>query len=127
MNTSFLFAASVAAGITAVTHATIGSNKNAAPVFRAKDVPYESLVTVKFAWHAASVFLLFVTAIYLWAAFTGEDRSLVLVTTLHCAVLAALSATMAFQGGIRLRAFPPFPLFTLIAVFGALALATQGG
>lgn len=122
MNTSFLFAAAIASALTALAHIIIGGQKNAAPVLQSPDLEAGPKTTVTFAWHAASVFLIAVAAIFLLAATTGENRLLVQVTTLHCWVLTGLSALTASRGGLNPLTFPPAILFAAISTCGALAI-----
>ena len=122
MNTFFLFAAALAGALTALAHIFIGGKKNAAPVLQSPELSAGPKITVEFAWHAASVFLIAVAAIYFFAAIAESGRSLVLVTTIHCAVLVALSAVVAIRGGLSAMTFPPTILFAAISAFGALAL-----
>ena len=122
MNTFFLFFAAAAGITTTAGHAFVGGKSSAGPVLRAASSLPRPRVTVAFAWHAASVFMITVTAIYLFAAITGSGRCLVLVTTVHCGVLTGLSAIMAAQGGLRVISFPPFGLFGAITGFGAMGV-----
>lgn len=122
MNRIFLLLAAAVSGITTLAHIVIGGPKNAAPIFDRTDLPTGPKVTVEFAWHAASVFLFFVTAIFLWAAVKRTDRTLVLFTVTHCAVLSILGAAVSYTGGLLPWAFPPSVLFALIVVFGFLAV-----
>ena len=122
MNTLFLFFAAAAGIITTAGHVFVGGKNSAGPVLNAASSLQAPRTTVAFAWHAASVFLIAVTAIYLFSAITGSGRSLVLVTTVHCGVLTGLSAIMAAQGGLRVITFPPFGLFGAITGFGAMGV-----
>ncbi len=122
MNTVFLLAASGVAAFTAAMHVFVGGPKNAQPVLGAPDLPDGPRVSLTFAWHWESVFLAFVAIAYAWAALIAPSQSLVLLTTLHCGLLAVLSGTMALRHGIAPLAFPPAPLFALIALFGTCAL-----
>ncbi|GAB5463184.1 hypothetical protein [Hoeflea alexandrii] len=122
MNTSFLIAAAIASVLTALAHIVIGGRKNAAPVLQSPGLEAGPKTTVTLAWHAVSIFLLAVAAIFLFAAATGDSRLLVQVTTLHCGVLTGLSAAMALRGGLNPLTFPPAFLFAMISICGCLAL-----
>lgn len=122
MNTNFLLAATIVSALTAFAHIVIGGRKNAAPVLQSPDLAAGPKTTVTVAWHAVSVFLIAVAAIFLLAAITGDSRLLVQVTTLHCGVLTGLSAFTAARGGLNPLTFPPAFLFAAISACGALAL-----
>ncbi|MBB5516829.1 CHASE2 domain-containing sensor protein [Rubricella aquisinus] len=122
MNTPFLFLAAALGTVTAAAHIFVGGPKNAAPVLTAPGLPNGPRVTVSFAWHAASLFLIFVAAAYLLAALGVMDSQVVVLTTVHCGLLMVLSTAMALRGGISPLAFPPAVLFALITVSGAAAL-----
>ena len=122
MNTSFLFAAAAASTITAFAHVFVGGPKNAAPVLQAPGIEAGPRTTMAFAWHAASVFLFAVAAIYFFAAVTGESHLLIQVTTLHCGALTVVSAVTAARGGLNPVYFPPAFLFAVITICGVLAL-----
>ncbi len=122
MNTSFLFAAAIVSALAALAHIFVGGQKNAGPVLQSPDLEAGPRTTVTVAWHAVSVFLIAVAAIFLLAAITGESRLLVQVTTLHCGVLTGLSALTASLGGLNPLTFPPAFLFAAISTCGVLAL-----
>jgi hypothetical protein len=122
MNVLSLFTASALAGLTAAAHIFIGGNKNARPVLTAEGIPNGPRVTVAFAWHAASVFLISVCLAYLLAALGLAGRPLIIFVTVHCVALTVLSGAMAPRGGIMPFAFPPATLFAMISVAGTLAL-----
>lgn len=122
MNTGFLIAAAIASILTALAHVVIGGRKNAALVLQSPGLEAGPKTTVTLAWHAVSVFLIAVAAIFLLAATTGDSRLLVQVTTLHCGVLTGLSAVTALRGGLNPLTFPPAFLFAAISTCGTLAL-----
>lgn len=122
MHTSFLIVAAIVSALTAFAHIMIGGRKNAAPVLQSPDLEIGPKTTVTVAWHAVSVFLIVVAAIFLLAATTGDSRLLVQVTTLHCGVLTGLSTVTAARSGLNPLTFPPAFLFAAISACGVLAL-----
>ncbi|MFN3225648.1 MAG: hypothetical protein ACE360_05295 [Hyphomicrobiales bacterium] len=125
MNVPLLFTASALAGLTAAAHIFIGGKKNARPVLTAEGIPNVPRVTVAFAWHAASVFLISVCLAYLLAALGFVGQPLVIFMTVHCVALTFLSGAIALRGGITPFAFPPATLFALISVAGAAGLVAR--
>lgn len=124
MNTSFLVAAALVSAATAFAHVVIGGRKNAGPVLQSPGLEIGPKTTVTVAWHAVSVFLIAVAAIFLFAATTGESELMIQATTLHCGVLTSMCAVTAARSGLNPLTFPPAFLFAAISVCGALALWT---
>lgn len=115
-----LISLGLATGVTLlalVTHVTIGTRQNAAPILDNNALPHAPRTTLTFSWQANSVLMAFMTAAFgagLWADMTP----LVRYNALLAGGLALCAAGVAFQSGANPFKFPPVPLFGCIATLG---------
>ncbi|MEP5155177.1 hypothetical protein [Planktotalea sp.] len=100
-----------------ITHVTIGTAQNAAPILDDKSLPEAPRHTLTFSWKANSILMLFMS-IGFGMGFVQEIGPLVLYNALLAGGLAIAASFVAIQSGLNPLKFPPMPLFTCIAFFG---------
>lgn len=103
-----------------ITHVTIGTKQNAAPILDDETLPADPRHTLTFSWKANSILMLFMSVSF-GMAFVDGIGALVLYNALLALALAGTAAYVAMRSGLNPFKFPPMPLFSCI---GALALAS---
>ncbi len=100
-----------------ITHVTIGTKQNAAPILDDTTLPEDPRHTLTFSWKANSTLMLFMTAGF-GMGFESGIGDLVLFNALLALALALTAGFVAIRSGLNPFKFPPMPLFTCIGILG---------
>ncbi|MGC4028989.1 MAG: hypothetical protein QM696_08970 [Steroidobacteraceae bacterium] len=122
MQTYLLWLAALVSFVTFVVHTFIGGPRVAGPLLATTHLPRASKWLNYYCWHITTVFLLAMGMGFAYVALHPDRPELAVFLSGLSAALSALSAAVAFKGGINPFRFPSTSLFAAVAVLGAAAL-----
>ena len=120
----WIWFAAAASAATFYVHTFIGGQRVAGPLLADRTLPPASKWLNYYCWHVTTVLLIFLTGALGWLTMHPDIPSLVFVMLL-CAVLSALSASIAWKAGIAPWRFPSTSLFAVIATLCAFGLLSK--
>jgi hypothetical protein len=120
---SWLLASALAALVTFLVHLIVGGREIAAPLMRASGLARIPRLTTYYCWHMVSILLLAMAIALGWAAWHANPP-LVLLLVLLAAAFAVLSLGLVVAFRVSPWHLPQWLFFVLIALLGAVGLAT---